>query len=205
MSIPKIRNNFSRLNDSNLEVKANTIIAAMTGNTNFPSPVPPLAEVVTAATDYSTALVAVKQGGKTEVAVKNQKRKALENLLITLASYVTMTSKGDRAVMVSSGFDLVKVKEPSPLGKPEIIKVVDGVNPGELKVIISRVMDARNYMYEYTQDPLAAQNDWIGQNITLNKMLFKDLESGKKYWCRVIAYGRNQQLAYSNPVSRIVQ
>ncbi|HYK55486.1 MAG TPA: hypothetical protein VEV15_03340, partial [Flavisolibacter sp.] len=166
----------------------------------------PLAEVVTAATDYSTALVAAKQGGKTEVAVKNQKRKALENLLITLASYVTMTSKGDRAVMVSSGFDLVKVKEPSPpLGKPEIIKVVDGVNPGELKVIISRVTSARNYMYEYTQDPLAAQSDWVGQNSTLSKMLFKDLESGKKYWCRVIAYGRNEQLAYSDPVSRIVQ
>lgn len=206
MANPKIRTDFSRYSDSNLDVKAKTIIAAMTGNPNFPSPVPPLAEVSAASADYSAALVAAKNGGKTEVAVKDQKRAALESLLITLAAYVTMVAKNDRAIMISSGFDLVKEREPlPPLEKPEIIKVVDGTNAGELQVIISPVTGATNYMYQYTLDPLSAQSNWAGQNSTLSKALLKDLESGKKYWCRVVAYGRNEQLVYSDPVSRIVQ
>lgn len=206
MANPKIKTSFSRYNDSNLEVKANTIIAAMTSNPNFPSPVPPLAEVTTAAAEYSTALLAAKQGGRTEVAIKKQKRTELIKLLTKLASYVTLTANGDRAIMVSSGFDLAKTREPlPPLVKPQVLKVVDGVNPGELKVIIGRVAGARSYMYEYTQDPLTPGSSWTGQNGTLSKVLFKNLESGKKYWCRVIAYGRNEQLAYSDPVSRIVQ
>lgn len=178
----------------------------MTGNPNFPSPVPPLSEVTTASNDYSTALLAAKNGGKTEVAVKDEKREELIIVLIKLAAYVTMISGNNRAVMVSSGFSLVKEREPRPpIEKPQITKVVDGVNAGEVKVVIRRVMGARNCMYQYTPDPLTADSVWEGQNSTLSKMLLKDLESGQKYWFRVVAYGNNEQVAYSDPVSRIVQ
>ena len=40
--ILRITNGFDRLSDANLEVKANTIVTAMTGNTYFPTPNPDL-------------------------------------------------------------------------------------------------------------------------------------------------------------------
>jgi len=206
MANPKIKTDFPGYNDSAFEVKTSTIIAAMTGNPHFPSPIPPLSDVVSASTEYSAALVAAKNGGKTEAAVKDQKREALENLLIKLAAYVTMIAGTDRAIMLGSSFDLVKERQPlPPIEKPQIIKVVNGINAGDVLMVIRRVIGARNCIYQYTPDPLTADSVWEGQNSTLSKMLLKNLESGKKYWFRVVAYGNNEQVAYSDPVSRIVQ
>jgi hypothetical protein len=44
-----------------------------------------------------------------------------------------------------------------------------------------------------------------GQNSTLTKFSSTDLQSGKKTWTRVAAYGINEQVVYSDPVARIVQ
>ena len=48
MKNPRIVNGFDNLNDANLAVRTQAIVAAMTGNTNFPTPTPSLADVTTA-------------------------------------------------------------------------------------------------------------------------------------------------------------
>jgi len=202
----KINLGFGKYTDAQLLVKSQAIHTAMTGNTNFPTPTPTLAAVQTAIDDYATALSAAQEGGKTNVATKNVKKGELIDVLVSLGNYVTFTADGDEVKLVSSGFPVQKQKEPSPpLEKPEIIKVEDGGNSGELLVTISAVKGARTYVYQYTKDPLNDANEWTGQNSTLTKFSFNELESGKKYWCRVLAYGINEQVVYSDPVSRIVQ
>jgi hypothetical protein len=202
----KINIGFTNYSEAALEVKAQAIVAAMTDNVFFPPPVPELTAMAAATTAYAASLSAAKNGGKTEVAIKNQKRAELTDALIVLANFVTLKANGEETILVSSGFDLSKEKAPSPpLAKPEIIKVADGVNAGELQVAISKVPGARLYMYQYTQDPLTAANQWQGQSTTLSKASFQNLESGKKYWCRVVAYGVNEQVVFSDPVARIVQ
>ncbi|MGN6165021.1 MAG: fibronectin type III domain-containing protein, partial [Flavisolibacter sp.] len=65
---------------------------------------------------------------------------------------------------------------------------------------------ALTYVYQYTEDPLGEDSVWISQNSTLSKITITDLQPGKKYWVRVIAYGRNEQEVISDPVlSRLVQ
>jgi hypothetical protein len=57
--------------------------------------------------------------------------------------------------------------------------VIDGINTGEMQVIISPVTGARNYMYEYMMDPLSARSDWEGQNSTLSKLFLKTWKAVK--------------------------
>ena len=202
----KINLGFGKYTEANLLVVANAIHTAMNGNAYFPTPTPTMVDFQTAITDYSNALSAAKEGGKTNVATKNQKKEELILVLVALANYVTYTAAGDEVITTSSGFTLAKQREPlPPLGKPEILKVDDGMNMGDLRVVIAGLKGAKTYVYQYTKDPLTDANEWAGQNSTLTKFSFSELESGKKYWCRVVAYGNNEQIVYSDPVARIVQ
>ena len=202
----KINLGFNRYTDAALLVLAQAILAALTGNAFFPAPIPALADLQTAINDYMAALSAAQEGGKTNVATKNARKQELIDLLIQLGNYVMLTANGDEVMLTSSGFPLTKERQPlPPLVQPEIIKLENGINSGELNVIITSVPGARTYVYQYTQDPLTDNSNWASNNSTLVKFSFNNLEAGKKYWCRVAAYGRNEQVVYSNAVSRIVQ
>jgi hypothetical protein len=203
----KINLGLSRYTDAALLVLAQAILAALTGNAFFPTPVPALSLLQTVINDYIAALSAAQEGGKTNVATKNARKQDLIELLIQLANYVMLTANGDEVMLTSSGFPLSKGKQPlPPMQQPEILKLENGINSGELHITIGRVAGAKMYVYEYTLDPLADNPDWQSSNSTLVKFIFNNLEAGKKYWFRVAAYGKNEQAVYSNPVlSRIVQ
>jgi hypothetical protein len=203
----KINLGFSRYTDAALLVLAQAILAALTGNTFFPTPTPALAAVQTALNDYMAALSASQEGGRTNVATKNARKKDLVDLLIQLGNYVMLTANGDDVMLTSSGFPLTRERQPlPPLEQPEILKIENGINSGELNITIASVFGARTYVYQYAKDPLSDNNDWVSNNSTLVKFSFNNLETGKKYWCRVAAYGRNEQAVYSNPaLSKIVQ
>lgn len=129
------------------------------------------------------------------------------DLLVQLGNYVSFTAAGDVVALVSSGIPVQKDREPMPpLDTPIISKVEDGVNSGELRIIIERVKGARTYVYQYAQDPLADDSGWVNQNSTLTKLTVTGLELGKRYWCRIIACGKDEQEVFSDAVlSRIVQ
>lgn len=203
----KINLGFSRYTDAALLVLAQAILAALTGNAFFTTPTPALTVLQTAINDYMAALSAAQEGGKTNVATKNAKKQDLIDLLIQLGNYVMLTANGDEVMLTSSGFPLMKERQPlPPLEKPEILKLENGTNSGELNVTIGSVTGARTYVYQYTQDPATDNSNWLSNNSTLVKFSFSNLEPGKKYWCRVAAYGRNEQAVYSNAIlSKIVQ
>lgn len=84
----KLNLGFGKYSDSNLLVAGQAILVAMTGNTHFPTPSPTLATVTTAINDYSAALSAAKEGGKTNVATKNAKKN--KNWLTCWCSWAIM-------------------------------------------------------------------------------------------------------------------
>ena len=91
------------------------------------------------------------------------------------------------------------------MDNPKILKLEDGPVSGSLKVTIGGVRGAKIYGYEYTQDPLTDTSEWDSEVDSQVKHVISDLEAGKKYWVRAVAYGRGEQETYSDPVSRIVQ
>jgi len=52
----RLNSGFSQLRDEEFDNKAEAIVAALTGNANFPVTAPPLATITTAITAYKAAL-----------------------------------------------------------------------------------------------------------------------------------------------------
>lgn len=192
--------------DDSLEARASQILLAMTGNASFPTPSPTLPVLQTAISDFSIALSKAKAGSEYDKAVKNSKRDELITLLHRLSNYVLFTANGDELMAKSSGFTIAKQPTPGPEVTPAANqKLDDGQNAGELKFSFDKVPGATGYIYEYTPDPITVSTTWKGQPGTRRKTVFTGLESGKRYWCRVMAIGKGGQGVYSDPISRVVQ
>jgi hypothetical protein len=197
---------FRRMNDAELDVSSEAIVTACTGNPHLPVLPPQFTALTTALTDYRTALAVAASGNKTDIILKNQKKELLVNALVAFGYFVVTIANDDEAIISSLGYEVSGDPQPMPpISKPEIIRIMDGPNVGELKVEIRSVKGARLYLYQCTPDPLTAANQWTSQSSTTSKSLLKNFESGKKYWSRVVAYGTGEQVVYSEPVSRIVQ
>ena len=200
----KATTSFTSLSDGNLESKTHEIITSMTGNPNFPNPIPALADITAAATAYTTALSKAGTGNRIDVADKNAKRDTLIGQLRILCYSVNTIANGDAAMILSSGFDLSRDPQPAVLTRPENLKVENGVASGSLLVSVKAVKGAYAYFHEYTTDATMAPGSWVSTTGTTSKMQFTNLQPGTIYYCRVGAVGTNNQLLYSDPVSRMV-
>lgn len=196
--------NPSRYSDADLEAKTHTIINNLTGNPVFTTPVPTLSVVEDASEVYSGALLDASTGNRSKIAVKNASREALVLLLRQLCVYVNLTANGNAAELLTSGFDVSKDPEPAVISKPENLKVENGVSSGELLMSIKKVKGAYAYLHEYTSDAAMAPASWVSTPSTACKIIFSNLLPGTKYYCRVGAIGANDQLLYSDTISRIV-
>lgn len=208
MAVLRITNGFDKLNDADLEVKANSIIASMTefAATYFPTPSPTIAYMQTVLTDFTNALTKAKTGSSLDKDDKNQKREVLISNLHLLSAYVLFASGGNALIAKASGYSVAKAPIPGAQVLPATNqKVEDGVNSGEIKYSFDKVPGAKSYLYQYTADPVTPNSVWTGQPGTVRKTVFTGLEVGKRYWFRVLAIGTNGQGAYSDAVSRIVQ
>lgn len=203
----RIKLNFKSYSDYALLALCQACILALTGNLNFPTTSPALAILQTLVNDYQAALAAAAEGGKTNVQAKKAKKKELVTAMLALAINLMDTAQGDELKLTSTGLPLTKTRTPlPPIGIPVIVTIENGAGLGELDIAIKKVIGALLYVFQYTQDPLTADSEWLSQNSTSIRTTLTGLESGKKYWIRVIAYGSADQMTMSDPaLSRIVQ
>lgn len=208
MVVLRITNGFTRLSDSKLISRANAILQSMTSNSNFPTPSPTLAAFQTAINDFVTALSEAENGGNYDKAVKNQKRDELIDILHALGAYVLFTSSNlpdPFLAAKSSGFHVAKTGSPKVLGTVDNLQLSDGVNPGELAISFNTVAGSRAFVYLYTDDASLSETSWRVEVGTSRKVVLSGLESGKKYFVRIIAIGASDQKVVSDVVSRLIQ
>ena len=202
----KIKTSFAKFSSSALYTLAIYILSRLTGNPNFPTPVPTLADFADVIATFQTAMVAALTGDRQKIELRNQARVQLILVLIALADYVTFTAGGVPALLESSGFEMYKQRGPVYIPKPENVLVREGLNSGELIVTVQLKGKARCYFFQYTLDPLTENSVWESIPATTKEYTFTGLEKGKVYWCRVAAVGGNNQIVYSDDyLSRIVQ
>ena len=201
----KIKFSFSRYTDSELETKAEFILQSMTGNPNFPNPIPTLADLQIALTVYSAALVNAENRSNQTVVDKNQARLVLEGLLGQLAMYVMYLANGDISILTSSGFSTTKVPEPKIIDNPGQVTLTNGKSTGELISYVKAVDGAKSYSHQITTGPVTAASVWTNVTSSRSKMLFTDLQPGKLYCVRIEAVGSQNQTALSPVSSMFVQ
>ena len=201
MAVPKVVTGFSKLKEDELDTATQTIINKMTGNPNFPTPQPPLAEVQTALSEFMTAM-ADFSAGKGSVTIKDQKKTTLLDMVSKLATYVQLNSQDDEAIIESSGFSVRQPNKPArPLDKPGL--KVEPNGPGQAK-LTATPNGADSYQFEYTLTPVTAQSFWTINASTKAKAVIGGLTSGKQYTFRVVGIGADPSRVYSDEISSFV-
>ncbi len=136
---------FARLADAKLNTTAESIIASMTGNAGFTTPIVSMAALGAACSSFVNALVEAQDGGKRSVATKNVAREVLVNLIRQEAAYVQSIAGEDLPLLLSSGFEAVnnnraQIKLPKP-----VIDRVDNPMSTQLGVRVQPVPTAAAY------------------------------------------------------------
>ena len=205
MKSAKLNINFSGYTDANLEQKAASILQNMTANLYFPTPIPTLADLQAALTNYNSALVNAADLGRVNVAEKNKARKVLELLLTQLGMYVMYIANGDAAILTSSGYTLSKTPEPQYITNPGVVIITNGITSGQLVSSVKAVKGGKSYLHQVTEDPITQSSVWDSTASSRSSYTFQNLEAGKKYWIRVAVVGSGEQIAYSANSSQYAQ
>ena len=176
--------------DAQVITDTQTIVNSMTDNHAYTSPSPALAAITTAINDFSVAVANAADGGTTLTAIKNAKRKALVGLVRHLASYVHVTSNGDMAVLLSSGFPTQKpVRTPvGILPAPVPPYLQQGGRSGDLVASVTPIPNCSSYTWRLA---LSSAPDSYLQTVqtTAASNTFSGLTPGQTYSVDACAFG----------------
>lgn len=142
---------FPGMKDDELMVAANTIVAAMTDNSNFPEPSPDLDVISNLRDDYSDKLAASrKRGAPEDFALKDESKDELAERLQQLGHYVNSVARGRLSIVLSSGFPTNSPDAPPQAPTPvENVRVSDGRQSGQVKLDFAKQKNVRVYEYQY--------------------------------------------------------
>ena len=154
----------SGLSPAALVERARAIIAALTGNADFTTPVPSLAAVAAAADAVEAADTAVlNNGGKQDYLARSLRAQELRDMLLLLGAYVQVTSGGDPEKILSAGYPYRKTAEPvGPLPAPENLRVTFSKFSGQLELTWDRVPGRMFYEAQWNQADPGVEEDWKG-------------------------------------------
>ena len=202
----KVKLNLQKFSITELFEFARNIVTALTGNADFPTPDPPLADVSTAAdnleTAYNNSQVA-RQDSQEKTTLMYDLREAITKIVTRLGLYVENTSEGDVAKIQSAGMDVRDEAGASVVpAVPEGLSATAGDMEGEIDLQWEPVSNAKSYAIQQSPDP---PGTWAQAAIsTKSKHSITNLTSGDKYWFRVAAVGAGGQSGWSDPATRIV-
>jgi hypothetical protein len=184
----KVKTTFNTLTIAEKIQKGYSIVSAMDGNPNFPPSVPIVQQVTAALESLEKAHQDALYGGKIKKAMMYLAEQHLDNLMLSLAGYVQSESRGDAAIILSSGFELKGSNSASPaLTVPSAPVVRPGGREGEVQVSWNRSRVAKSYSVRISKDNGATWED-VG-TYTRSRIVLAGLESRSTPWFKVCAFG----------------
>jgi len=199
----KVLTTRKKSNQGSLVLTSNRVVYKLENNPAFPNPPKALAALKEILPVYQSALAHALSRDKEKVAFKNKQKAIVVNLLNELADYVNSICKGNRILLLSSGF-IVSEKRTAlvpAIGKLEVI--LGG--SGEATTRIKKITGAIAFVHEYTTEEPGSQTTWISRGSSLTHYKFTKLASDKRHWFRVVAIGRGGKVGYSPIVTRVIQ
>jgi len=170
----------------------NTVVLAMTGNANFTTPSPPLAEITTATGDLETAYNNFQSagGGTSLSAIVREKEEIFDEKLTALGNYVDGIAKGSETIILSAG--MKTKKQSAPIGIPAMVENLNaksGEQTGKIELRWSPVKGARTYIVHMSDDVNNPASYRIMGYPTASNFIAENLEAGKEFWFRIEAIG----------------
>lgn len=192
--------------EGDITTKSERVIEQMEENKEiFPGPPAALEKLKKLLPEFRQARVNAQSRDKHLVSLKNDLKAIVLDLLQELIDYVTVTCKGNRTLMLSSGFDVNNENGSGNKQPPSIEKLeVELELPGEVTIRVRNVTNAIAFVHQYTTEPPGLHTIWVSEGSSQGSYTFKGLTSEKRYWFRVVAIGYYGQRGYSPIVSRII-
>ncbi len=184
-------------------IASRNIVVKMTANTFYTQPYIPLTEFTLAIDALEAAIIAADDGSQTAKSIMHDKETALDNIIRVYAQYVNQVANGDETKLLSSGFNISR--ELPPVTK-QILSVVDGVHPGEVKFITKAIYAAGVYIWQISMGGLpTSEADWKTVEMTTSaSYVMTGLEPGSIIAVRVAAVTPSGTTEFCVPVLKIV-
>lgn len=204
----RIKLNLRNLSVTEKIAKGRQIVTAMTNNTSFSNPNPPLPEVVTALDELEKAFASV-QAARSEVTTRTTTQSnaatKLDQTLTQLAGYVESIAGKDETLITSAGMETKSARSaPTVPTAPQGLSAAAGEHEGEINLVWRPIANARSYVIELSLDPATASS-WTHTGVaTAANKTISNLTSGKRYWFRVAAVGAVGQSGWSEHATKVV-
>lgn len=179
---------------------ARSIVIALTGNANYATPFPALADINAALDDLEAKIAAAAGHDKTAIAVRNTAWATAKGLMRQLANYVQMHCQNDLGILLSSGFTATKSPTPvGPLGAPQDLRLSRMDMPGEVLFRFKPVYGAQGgYIIQTGTASGGPFTDYV--NSTTSRVLITGLTPLTQVWVRVRAIGAAGAGPWSEPI-----
>ena len=179
------------LDPNGIDVFANTIKMALTGNTNFPISQTYLPALATARTDLHNAIT---EASPSPLKIKSKVKKVVK-LLMFIKANAEYEANDDELKAITSGFAIKQ----TVAQKPKVFNATQGQLSGTVNLESPYAGSHAGYVWEMIIDPIN-QNTWQQIKVTNNAAYtVTGLTPGVKYWFRVKAIIKDEDQAYTDP------
>ncbi len=185
---------------------ATRIVAAMTGNPNFVTPNPALADITAKTTALQTSYndaLSKRAQAKAATDLQADDEKEFDRSLMLESLYVENESAGDDQKISSAGMNIRNIAAPiGQLSAPMNLYAEAGNNDGQIDLNWEPVRGARSYVVEITTDANVPTSWKHKTNVTESSAAITGLTSGGKFWFRVAGVGAAGQGPFSDPCAK---
>ena len=199
------RQDFSRIRQADLAPYAANIVQSTRDNPVYAPAKDIITELDALQQQYTAALTAAQDGGRTAIANKDAIKDRLLNQLRKAAGAIEELAKGDVSLIVAAGFGLRAMSmrtTVNSLRPPTVVSLSSTGHDGEVRVVLEDEMPSivATHVYEYSLD---GGNVW--QNSTYNSrrtFVIKNLPPGRNLLLRFRTIGLDELTSeWGKPVS----
>lgn len=193
------------MSDAQLIVTVQNVIAGVTDNPKYPTPLPTPAALTTALNAFTVALADAANGGTELTAIKNAKRTELVSLMTQLAAYITVTANGDLPTLLSSNFPIQKPSRTpvGPVAAPGSPTLKQGGVSGTMIASVSPVFGASTYNWSLALASAPDKSVQTAQTVG-GRVTFDGVTAGEDYSVSVNAVGAAGTSDWSDASTLIV-
>ncbi|HEY1202514.1 MAG TPA: hypothetical protein VGE79_16100, partial [Niastella sp.] len=188
---------YKRDRDSEFATSMTRVVDGLTDNPDLIDPPPAYEALKTLLPDYRTAIANAK--GRHSVAVSRKKDLKAKGIgyMTELDAWVTEKCKGDRTMLLSSGFYVSGEKGNETTQSIGELEVQLGA-PGFVTTRIKRIRGTRAYLHQVASELPTSATLWTNEASPNPSFTFSGLTSGKNFWLRIAIMSSTGKMLYSS-------